>query len=118
MAPKRLHRLTISFDVKTSFDERGDYVAAYFEGFGLTVYGRDRNALRERARVAFEVWANAFAPYTGPLAITKMREFFDRHGIKHSIRKEVIPRTTLSERWQAIRHRFDDARQEFALATA
>ena len=118
MAAKRTNKITIRFDVKTSLDERDGYFARYLEGFGITVYGRDRNDVDERSTAAIRVWVNAFAPYPNLLAIRKIREFFDRHGIKHSVTKEVVTPAPRMKRWQTTEHRFDGARQEFALATA
>ena len=120
MASKNtMTKIVIKFDLSPVIEERTDYWSAFLPGFGISVYARDRSALLERTRLALEVWGNNFAPYTGSLAVTKIREYLDRHGIKHTVSKEPLRNKKVSEgRWLASGLPLAGAGQEFAFATA
>lgn len=69
----------LSFTVKVSVEDRGDYWAAYIEPPGMTVYGDTESAVMGRVIQAMDSFKNEFA--TGNDGVQQLRAYLDAHDV-------------------------------------
>ena len=78
----------LSFTVKVSVEDRGDYWAAYMEPPGMTVYGDTESAVMGRAIQAMDSFQNEFA--SGSDGLRQIRAYLDAHNVPSSVATDAV----------------------------
>ena len=81
-------RQMISFTVKVSVEDRGDYWAAYMEPPGMTVYGDTKVAVTNRVLQAMDSFKSEFA--TGNDGVQQLRAYLDAHGVPSRVTTDAV----------------------------
>lgn len=78
----------LSFTVKVSVEDRGDYWAAYLEPPGMTVYGDTESAVMGRVIQAMDSFKNEFA--TDSDGLQQIRAYLDAHGVPSRVIADAV----------------------------
>lgn len=78
----------LSFTVKVSVEDRGDYWAAYIEPPGMTVYGDTESAVMGRVIQAMDSFKNEFAADSD--GMQQLRAYLDAHGVESRVTTAAV----------------------------